>query len=150
MNTIKKLFALLALTLAASGLNASDGWITDLDAAKKVAAEQNKHILVDFTGSDWCGWCIKLNKEVFTKDSFKAYASENLVLVEIDFPRGKKISAEQKKTNKKLAQKYGVRGYPTILLLDAEGKEVARTGYKRGGPDKYVSHLKELIGEQEG
>lgn len=121
-------------------------WITDFEAAKAKAKAEDKPILVDFTGSDWCGWCIKLDKEVFTKASFTEYASENLVLLEIDFPSKKvKQSAELKAQNKAMAEKYGIKGFPTILLLDAEGKVIERTGYKRGGPEKYVEHLKSLL-----
>lgn len=120
-------------------------WMTDFDAAKTKAASEDKPMLVDFTGSDWCGWCIKLDKEVFSKKEFKDYAEENLVLVEIDFPRGKEQSAELKAQNQALAQKYGVRGFPTILMLDADGEVIEKTGYRRGGAEKYVEHLKGLL-----
>lgn len=130
-----------ATTLACAG---GDAWLTDFDKAKAEAKEKNRPILVDFTGSDWCGWCIKLNKEVFSKEAFKNYAKDNLVLLELDFPRKKKLSDELKKQNEKLSKKYKVKGFPTILLLDAEGKVLARTGYQKGGPDAYVTHLKSL------
>ncbi len=120
-------------------------WITDFEKAKETAKKLKRPMLVDFTGSDWCGWCIKLDKEVFSKDEFKEYAKDNLVLVELDFPNRKKQSDALKAQNKALAKKYGIRGYPTILLLDADGKELARTGYQRGGPEKYVKHLQKLL-----
>ena len=120
-------------------------WIEDFDKAKKQAKAENKYMLVDFTGSDWCGWCIKLNNEVFTQKEFLQYAQDNLVLVELDFPRGKPQSAEIKKQNNELATKYGVRGFPTILILDPNGELVAKTGYQKGGPVAYIEHIKGLI-----
>lgn len=120
-------------------------WITDFDAAKAKAEADGKPMLVDFTGSDWCGWCIKLDKEVFSKEAFKDYAAKNLILVEIDFPRQKAQSDKLKAQNRALAEKYGVRGFPTILLLDADGEVIKKTGYRRGGAEKYVEHLKGIL-----
>src|SRR5438445_7310648 len=99
-------------------------WLTDVPKAVAKAKEEKKLVMLDFTGSDWCGWCIKLHKEVFSKPEFAEYAKKNLVLVEVDFPRAKKQSAELKKANESLQGKYNVRGYPTIVVLDAEGKQV--------------------------
>jgi thioredoxin-related protein len=132
---------LLTSTLAL----ASEGWLTDFEAAKKEAKERNVPILADFSGSDWCGWCIKLDSEVFSTKEFKKYAKDNVVLLLVDFPSKKKQAEEVKKQNKDLSTTYGVRGFPTVLLLDATGKEVARTGYQCGGPAKYVAHLKKLL-----
>jgi thioredoxin-related protein len=120
-------------------------WETDFDLAKKRAKEENKSILVDFTGSDWCGWCIKLKKEVFDQPAFQEYAKKNLIMVELDFPRKTPIDEKLKEQNKKLAEEYEIRGYPTILLLNSKGREVARTGYQEGGPEKYIEHVKELL-----
>jgi protein disulfide-isomerase len=124
---------------------ASEGWGTDFAKAKALSAKNNLPILIDFTGSDWCGWCIKLDKEVFSKKEFKAYAAKNLNLFMADFPNSKKQSAAEKKQNKELAEKYGIKGYPTILLVDKKGTELARTGYKAGGPEAYVKHLQDLL-----
>ena len=132
------------LGLAASAF-AGDGWMTDFEAAKAKAKAENKPLLLDFTGSDWWGWCIKLDKEVFTKDAFKEYAAAELVLVELDFPRGKEQSAALKAQNEKLAQQYGIRGFPTILLLSPDGKLIEKTGYQRGGPEAYVEHIKGIL-----
>lgn len=120
-------------------------WLTDFEAAKKQAAEKNLPILADFAGSDWCGWCIKLDKEVFSKDEFKAYAKDNLVLLLVDFPSRKQLPADVKAQNDKLAKEYGIRGYPTVLLLDAKGKVLEQTGYQRGGAAAYVEHIKGLL-----
>lgn len=122
-----------------------EGWISDFDAAKKQAADAKEDLLVDFTGSDWCGWCIKLNEEVFSHDEFKTGVKDKFVLVEIDFPKDKsKLSEETQKQNAELGKKYGIQGYPTILLCDATGKPYAATGYQKGGAEAYVTHLNEL------
>lgn len=120
-------------------------WLTDFEAAKKEAKSSKKPILIAFAGSDWCPPCIQLEKTVYHQKEFKEYAAENLVLVMADFPRAKKQSAEQKKHNQELQAKYKIRGYPTVILTDSEGKEISRTGYRPGGAKKYVEHLKELL-----
>jgi thioredoxin-related protein len=137
--------ALVALHCSVSAFAAGEGWTTDYAAAKKDAAENKKDLLIDFTGSDWCGWCIKLNEEVFQHDPFKTGVKDDFVLVELDFPRDKsKQSDEVKAQNEELNKKYAVQGFPTILLADAEGRPYAKTGYQAGGPEKYVAHLDEL------
>ena len=132
------------LSLASTAC-AAEGWMTDFAAAQAKARAENKPLLVDFTGSDWCGWCIRLDKEVFSQSAFQAYAAAELVLVEIDFPRRKTLSAELKAQNEALAQQYEIRGFPTILLLSPEGELIEKTGYRRGGPESYVAHLKEIL-----
>ncbi len=122
-----------------------EGWSHDFDASVKEAATENKDMLVDFTGSDWCGWCIKLNKEVFSHDEFKEGVKDGYVLVELDYPKDKsKLSEETIAQNEKLQEKYSITGFPTILLMDGEGRPFARTGYQAGGPTAYVDHLKDL------
>lgn len=120
-------------------------WETDFELAKKRAKEENKSILIDFTGSDWCGWCIKLNKEVFSTPEFQEYAAKKLIMVELDFPKKKELPAKLKEQNDKLQEEYKIEGFPTVILLNSRGKEVARTGYQDGGPAKYIEHLKELL-----
>ena len=118
---------------------AAEGWKTDYTAALAQAAKENKMVLLDFTGSDWCGWCIKLQKDTFSKPEFKKFAEQSLVLVELDFPRGKTQSDELKKQNEELAEKFGVQGFPTLVLLDPQGKEAARNvGYLQGGPEAFI------------
>ncbi len=117
----------------------------DFEAAKKKAAAENKDLFIDFTGSDWCGWCIKLNEEVFQHDPFKKGVADNFILVELDYPRDKsKLSKETIQQNEELREVYQIQGYPTILLTDAEGRPYAKTGYQKGGPEAYVKHLDEL------
>jgi len=133
---------LLALLLAPLAALASEGWLTDLEAAKKQAAAEHKDILIDFTGSDWCGWCIKLDQEVFSTPEFKA--QKEFVLVSLDFPRKKQLSEEEKTRNEALRRQWGVQGFPTIILTNAAGEAYAQTGYQEGGPSKYLAHLAEL------
>jgi len=126
-----------------------EGWSSDFEAAKKLAAESKKDLLLDFTGSDWCGWCIKLDKEVFSQDPFKEGVKDKFVLVEVDFPKDtSKLSEATQTQNKELGEKYAVQGYPSIILCDAEGRPYAATGYKEGGPKKYVEQLNELRGNK--
>ncbi len=120
-------------------------WLTDYDQAIKLAKETDKKILVNFTGSDWCIWCKRLMKEVFTEKAFIDYASSNLILLKLDFPKSIPQTKEEKAQNETLAKQFGIQGFPTILILNKYGKEIARTGYQEGGPEKYVDHLKSLI-----
>lgn len=147
---LQKLTSLVLITFFGllSATFASEGWMTDFEAAKAKAKAENKPMLLDFTGSDWCGWCIKLDKEVFGEAAFKEYAAAELVLVELDFPRGKEQSAELKAQNEKLAKQYGIRGFPTILVLSPDGELIEKTGYQRGGAEAYVEHIKSIIAKQ--
>jgi len=120
-------------------------WLTDFEAAKTRAAELQRPILADFSGSDWCGWCIKLDKEVFQQKEFKSFAENKLVLFLADFPRSVSQPQGLKQQNEMLMEKYGVEGFPTILLLDAKGRVLAQTGYQHGGAAAYVKHLEELL-----
>ncbi len=116
-------------------------WVTDLEAAKKIAAQDGKDLFINFTGSDWCGWCIRLDKEVFSHKEFVDEASKKFVFVMIDFPRNKSQSKELKAINDKLAKQYQVDGFPTIILADAGGKTYGVTGYEEGGPKAYLENL---------
>lgn len=121
-------------------------WMTDLKVASDRAYAENRAVLINFTGSDWCGWCIKLKKEVFDTSEFNAFAERHLMLVEIDFPNNKPMSAAQRAANKELANRYGVQGYPTIVLLNSKGSEVGRLGYMRGGPKAFIAAVRQHAG----
>jgi protein disulfide-isomerase len=123
----------------------TDLWSTDFDGALAQAKKEGKLALVDFTGSDWCGWCIKLDKEVFSQKEFKEYAKDNLILLSLDFPHEKHQTSKIKKQNEALQKKFGIEGFPTVLLLDADGNKIGETGYQEGGAAKYVEHLKALL-----
>ena len=130
------LYAMAGLVRAEDGL-----WLTDFEAAKAKAKAEKKLMLVDFTGSDWCGWCKRLKAEVFDKDAFKSEAPKRYILVELDYPHEKKLSEELQQQNKALSEHYKIEGFPTILMMDAGGQVIAKTGYRAGGPEEYVKHL---------
>jgi len=120
------------------------GWITSYEQGQQEAKANNKLVLLDFTGSDWCGWCILLDREVFSKPAFKEYANKNLVLVELDFPKMKPVPDALKMQNIRLAQRYQVQGFPTIIVLNADGQVVAELGYMKGGPEAFIAVLEKL------
>ncbi|MEZ6037990.1 MAG: thioredoxin family protein [Planctomycetota bacterium] len=132
--------------LGAQSADEHSAWGTDYDAAIKQAKKEKKLVMADFTGSDWCGWCIKLKDEVFSTPEFAEWAAEHVVLLELDFPRSKPQSDELKEQNTKLRDKHGIRGYPTILFLDAKGKEVGRSGYVKGGPAAWIADVEKKLG----
>lgn len=121
-------------------------WTTNLEQAIELAKKENKAVLVNFTGSDWCKWCFKLRDEVFVQNDFKNYADENLVLVVIDFPRSKTQSNETRMYNQTIAQQFGIQGFPTIVIFNKEGVPIAKTGYQPGGAANYVNHIKSFLG----
>ena len=123
---------------------AKTGWLTNYEQAQKEAQSKNRLLLMDFTGSDWCGWCIMLDKEVFSKPEFKEYASKNLVLLELDFPRMKRMPAETAKQNEQLLMKYGIQGFPTVVVFDSSGKPLGALGYTAGGPQAFIEQLERL------
>ena len=134
------LVALLIVTGIAPCL--AGGWGDDYKAAIAAASKDNRNVLLDFTGSDWCGWCIKLKKETFDQPAFKEYADKNLVLVEIDFPQVKTQNPEVKAQNNSLQQQYQVQGFPTLVLISPEGKVIKQqSGYIPGGPKGFIDWL---------
>ena len=152
MKTKHTLAAFVALMIAALPALAAPKWYTDLDEAKAVAVKENKPLLVDFTGSDWCGFCIKLHAEVFDKPEFEEFA-KGYVLVELDFPNKKPQPAEEKAKNKAIQAKFAVTGFPTVLLLDAKTGEAygRQGGYGPGtGPKAYLEKLAAFKNTAEG
>ena len=126
-----------------------DAWLTSYDKALTQAKAEKKVVLADFTGSDWCGFCIKLKHEVLDTDEFKTWAKQNVVLLELDYPRQKQQSDEVKKQNQELAKKFGVDGFPTVLVLDGEGKELARiVGY--AGKEEWWKDAKAGVAKAKG
>ncbi len=145
----KLTFPLCALLLAtlvphAAQAEAKPGWIENQPKGLQEAKSGNKLVLMDFTGSDWCGWCKKLDREVFSTPEFQEYARKNLVLVELDFPHQKAIAPETKKQNAELAKQYRIEGFPTIIVLNAAGKPVGQLGYMEGGPKAFIAALEKL------
>ena len=121
-------------------------WVKDVAAAKKQAADEGKDLFINFTGSDWCGWCHKLDDEVFTHASFVDAATKEFVFLFLDFPRSDELKAQvvDKELNEKLQEAFRVAGFPTIILATADGKPYGRTGYQPGGPEAYLEHLVEM------
>lgn len=120
-------------------------WLEDYDATLLQAKAAGKPVLALFEGSDWCPYCIKLDKEVFDTTAFADYAGGNLVLLRLDFPSNNNQAASVRANNEALASRFGIEGFPTILLLNGEGDETARLGYVPGGADKFVVRVKALL-----
>ena len=121
------------------------GWMHDFEAAKKKATEEKKDLLIDSTGSDWCPPCKDLSARILSQDSFKTAAGKNYILVELDFPNDKSgMTKETIAQNDTLAASYGIEGFPTILLTDAQGRPFGQTGHRKGTPEQYLEHLAEL------
>ena len=139
------LFAAAACLLPALFARAESGWLDDYKKAQQEAKASNKFLLLDFTGSDWCGWCKKFDKEILSQSQFQDYARENLVLVELDFPRTKPQSPELRRQNQELANQYQVQGFPTIVVLNGDGQKLWQyDGYFPDGPAAFIAQLEKL------
>jgi thioredoxin-related protein len=140
----RKFFSIVFVLLATCVGGSAADWQTDYVRALETAKTENKQVLLDFTGSDWCGPCIELKKRVFSRSEFRSYAEKNLVLVEVDYPQGKRQSPELVKQNDKLGKQYGIdkTGFPTIVLLDPAGKLVREfTGYDGETPAEMIAWI---------
>ena len=132
-----------------------DGWEVDVNKAYEISKKTGKPILANFTGSDWCGWCIKLKNEVFIKDDFKTWAKDNVVLLELDFPRRFQLPEEIKQQNYGLQQAFGVTGYPTIWVFNLTKTEtgqynideMGKTGYVAGGPTNFYKGIEAMVAQ---
>ncbi|MAD50637.1 MAG: thioredoxin family protein [Flavobacteriales bacterium] len=147
---------LIVCTLLISSLTLysqeNDGWLLNFDKAAELSMKTGKPILANFTGSDWCGWCIRLKKEVFVTPAFKKWADENVILLELDYPRRTPQTEEIKKQNRELQQFFKVRGYPTLHMFNvgiAEGKtqitSLGKTGYVAGGPTPWIANANNYL-----
>jgi protein disulfide-isomerase len=145
MNFISRCMLVLVAS-AGFAMAAAEGWTTDWEAAKARSKAENKPVFLYLTGSDWCGWCKKLEKEVISQKAFMDFAKEHFVLMEADIPRKKEQPADLKKQNAALEKKYLAGGYPTIWLLDSEGNKLSGDlGELEGGVDGYIAKLKQLL-----
>ena len=128
-------------------------WHTDMSKASEFAIKEKKPLLMFFTGSDWCGWCIRLQNEVFKTDEFKKWANENVVLVELDFPKRTPQDDNIKAQNRQLQSMFKVRGYPTIWFVNPEVNSekqinltsLGSTGYVSGGPTKWIDTATSIL-----
>lgn len=137
---------LVTATLALAG---GENWMTDWVAAKAKAKAENRPILINLTGSDWCAPCLILKKQVFTQKAFQDYAAQNLILFEADFPKRTEQPAALKEQNATLEKAYLAESYPTVLVLDADGKKLSEDiGALKGGPDAFIAKIKEVIAAQ--
>jgi len=144
MDVKRPLFALLTLLFASCGFSAE--WTTDYDGAVAAARVQDRAVFLFFTGSDWCGWCMKLDSEVLSTPEFAGFAKQNLILVKIDFPHRRQLPAAEQSRNQELARRYGVEGYPTVVVLDRNGRTAGQLGYIPGGPRAFVGEMTKLSG----
>ncbi len=119
-------------------------WMTDYQRAMARAKAERRNVFLFFTGSDWCGWCQRLEEEILTKEEFKNYAKEKLILVTLDFPKQTPQSEALQNQNRVLARQYRITGYPTVVILDPTGKPMKRLGYQEGGPGPFVKILRSL------
>jgi thioredoxin-related protein len=149
-NTMKKtVLCLLGCWMALSGCQPQVqppdlSWLTSVPDAQAQAKKDNKLVLLNFTGSDWCVWCKKLDEEVFSKKEFANYANSNLVLVEVDFPAQKKLPDDLVKANTGLKEKYQITGFPTLIALKPDGAVAwTQVGYIEGGPAAVIAKLEE-------
>jgi len=128
-------------------------WHTDLSKAISISINEKKPIMLFFTGSDWCGWCMRLKKEVFNHEKFKVWTNENIILVELDFPRRKKLEPNLLNQNRELARIFGVSSYPTCWLVKPQILEnskvnflkLGKLGYVAGGTDKWISVAEKFL-----
>lgn len=119
--------------------------MTNFEIAKSQSKINNKPILLIFSGSDWCSWCVKLDSEIFSQPEFKEWADRNVITVIADFPARKELPPDLTIQNEALKNQYNITGFPTVLLLNSEGELIARTGYQHGGAEKYIAHLENLL-----
>lgn len=159
--TLLRLVIGLALTLGAAQLTAATTssepspspakerlkalWVTDHAGAMLRAREEGRPVLVNFTGSDWCVWCHRIEDQILATEHFLEYAEDHLILLYLDFPRRTALPAALTAQNTRLREQFGVQGYPTLILLDPEGRELGRLGYMAGGPKTFVRELKRLL-----
>lgn len=148
----KILVAVLLVGMSFTSQSQELKWETNLNTATDMAIKQNKPLLLFFTGSDWCGWCIRLQKEVLKTTEFEAWAKDNVILVELDFPRRTPQQPEIQQQNAQLQQIFEVRGYPTVWLVTAaknDGKtnfgKLGSTGYVAGGPSKWLESANQIL-----
>jgi thioredoxin-related protein len=144
----KSFYSILLLFLCGLPI-ATQGWQTDFDTAKEITSKENRQIILVFQGSDWCAPCIKLDREVFSTETFQHYAKDHFVMLQADFPKKKKnaLPQDQQLKNNNLAEKYNQRGiFPLVVMLDQDGNVLGETGYIKADASTYISHLESLKG----
>ena len=153
---MKKIALIVFLTLSLSSIHAQElTWHTDVNKASELAIKNKKPLMLFFTGSDWCGWCIKLQTEVFKTPEFIKWANANVTLVELDFPKRKQLAPELAQQNREFEQMFAIRGYPTVWLVSpalVDGKmtfnRLGSTGYVAGGPQEWLTGANQILGKK--
>jgi thioredoxin-related protein len=141
---MKKIIVALIVIFVSVSTTMAQEWQTDINVAKEIASKESKPIILVFQGSDWCAPCIKLDREIWSTDTFKKYAKQNYVMLKADFPRKKKnaLSEKQTKSNALLAEKYNKQGFfPFVVVLDSNGKVLGESSYKKTTPENYIKEL---------
>ncbi|MFT4525303.1 MAG: protein disulfide-isomerase [Granulosicoccus sp.] len=157
---MKKLITMFVCVILTTGIAVGQEkgvkWETDMSKGIDASIKSGKPMLLFFTGSDWCGWCKKLQREVFFTPEFEKWATENVVLMELDFPRRTAISEELRKQNSEMQQMFGVRGYPTIWFVNptmnketnqVNFSQIGKTGYVAGGPPGWIGAAEKILAE---
>ena len=145
---MKRIIAVVVLMIVGVNTASAQEWQTDFTVAKEIATKERKPIILVFQGSDWCGPCIKLDREIWSTDTFKAYANENYVMLKADFPKRKKnaLSEAQTTANAQLAETYNKQGFfPFVVVLDSNGKVLGENSYKKTTPENYIKELNAFI-----
>lgn len=153
--SVKKIL-LVAVVLASFAIQAQElKWETDINKAIAASTTSKKPMLLFFTGSDWCGWCIRLQKEVLKTTEFKTWAAKNVVLVELDYPRSVPQSDAIKAQNEALQQTFGIQGFPTVYFATAKQKNgkpsftaLGSTGYVAGGPKAWLAEANKILNKK--
>jgi protein disulfide-isomerase len=150
---MKKIAITLFLVLGSLTIQSQElTWQTDMNKALEISKKSKKPLFLFFTGSDWCGWCIRLQKEVFKTTEFAKWAKDNVILVELDFPRSTPQQPEIKKQNAELQQIFAVQGYPTVWFVRGSKKDgkinlekLGSTGYVAGGPTAWLTVADKIL-----
>jgi protein disulfide-isomerase len=153
---MKKLAITLFLILGSLTIQAQElTWQTDINKAMEISKKSKKPLLLFFTGSDWCGWCIRLQKEVLKTPEFAKWANDNVVLVELDYPRRTPQQPEIQKQNQELQQTFAIQGFPTVWFVNASKKDgkinlekLGSTGYVAGGPSAWLAGADQILGKK--
>jgi len=142
---MRSFFFFVIFTWAMASIAQTRTWNQNFDHSLAEAKKTGKVLFIVFSGSDWCPWCIKLDNEVFQKPAFRTYAQKHLVLMLADFPKKKSLPPAIREQNTQLAKRFEIEGFPTVVLLNPQGELIAKTGYRPGGAEACVEHLKELL-----
>jgi thioredoxin-related protein len=147
------LLSFFAVTITQAQTESEQLWLSDVNVAIQQSMQTNKPLFLFFTGSDWCGWCIRLQKEVFQTSYFTKWAAENVILVELDFPRKKQLPDEIKNQNQTMQQIFQVQGFPTVHMVTPQPQQdgtvtfnpLGQSGYAAGGPESWCSSADSMI-----